>query len=315
MRSFDVPLMVILSGYLFHMTNKKWEAKFSFFSYLKKRFTRLVLPTWIFLTLFFWAFYLLDVYKYTSFPFSQTEIQTSYFLWTGIGYVWIIRIYLLVALFWPLFVWIFSKIKWKYTVLTVLFIGYTLLWQWFQQNYSWEYKEVVTRGVFFLLPYLLLFLYGVFFKEQNIWKKISMTIVFWLLLVYQQYELFWWGKDMLRLQEYKYPAREAYFFYWIWVSTLLIIFAEWMKNIRYGILEKPLLWLGSSTLTLYLTHIPFIVYFEKYTLGFSWQEKFFYTAGGAIIVTLCIQGIIYGLIKLLRIPPRYAKGLKTVFCS
>lgn len=311
LREFDVSLMVVLSGYLFQLTNKKKEGKFSFLWYIKKRFVRLVLPTWIFFTFFFGVFSLLDIYKLTPFPFSFDTIEKTYFLWTGIGYVWIIRIYLGVALLWPLLVWLFSKIKYKYTLLTFLFIGYEFLWNWFSKSYFWDYKDIITRGVFFLLPYLLLFLYGVFFREQKLWKKIFL-IALGMFLFFQQNIS---QGAVINLQDYKYPAHGAYLLYGITMSSIFLLWAEISKKIQYGFLEKPLLWLWSSTLMLYLTHIPFVYYFDNYTTEISWKIKLLYVVIGAIISTWVIQTIAYSVIKLFSISPKYAKTIKTIFCS
>ena len=48
LRNFDVILMIIVSSILFFLSRKK----LSFGDYILKRFKRLVIPTWIFLTIF-----------------------------------------------------------------------------------------------------------------------------------------------------------------------------------------------------------------------------------------------------------------------
>ena len=49
LRGFDVTMLVLLSGYLSVQSLKKIK----YIEYVKKRFNRLILPTWIFLTLIF----------------------------------------------------------------------------------------------------------------------------------------------------------------------------------------------------------------------------------------------------------------------
>ena len=94
-RSFDVPLMVIISGALFHYSSHK--KKYSFWAYVKKRIPRLVAPTWTFLLLFFSATYIIFSVAGKSYPFSMEKIFSSFALLTGIGYVWIIRVFILVS--------------------------------------------------------------------------------------------------------------------------------------------------------------------------------------------------------------------------
>lgn len=59
-RTFDVPMMVFVSGVSYFLSKK---ADVSYFSYAFSRFKRLVLPVWI-----FFVFFLLD---YLSFQASE----------------------------------------------------------------------------------------------------------------------------------------------------------------------------------------------------------------------------------------------------
>ena len=85
-RNFDVVMMIMISAYL-GLNNYK---NGNYFKYLLKRICRLVIPTWIFLIIFFLINY---IFKINNFSFSQ--IVDSFKLNYGIGYVWIIRIYLI----------------------------------------------------------------------------------------------------------------------------------------------------------------------------------------------------------------------------
>lgn len=92
LRNFDVILMIIVSCILFFLSRKQS----SFWDYILKRFKRLVIPTWIFLTIFFILSFLTGAY------FNLKVIISSFALHGGIGYVWVIKIYLLVAIILPL---------------------------------------------------------------------------------------------------------------------------------------------------------------------------------------------------------------------
>ncbi|MEG2251361.1 MAG: acyltransferase family protein [Bacilli bacterium] len=91
-RNFDVPLMVVLSGYLYSMKSKKSNQLN--LQYIIKRFKRLVIPVWIFLTILF-----LGILVYQPRILTLKLLITSFGLYSGIGYVWIIRVYLIIALF------------------------------------------------------------------------------------------------------------------------------------------------------------------------------------------------------------------------
>lgn len=52
LRTFDVPLMAILLGMSFYLSQSK-KTNISYKNYVIKRFERLVIPAWVFLTIFF----------------------------------------------------------------------------------------------------------------------------------------------------------------------------------------------------------------------------------------------------------------------
>ena len=100
LRGFDVPLMIILSALLAERSyNKRLVAGSSIKTYYVSRFMRLVTPTWIFLALFFVAYAIMsgkfESIEYYLYSFGLTRY--------GIGYVWIILIYLYCAILVPLF--------------------------------------------------------------------------------------------------------------------------------------------------------------------------------------------------------------------
>ena len=86
-RNFDVPLMVFVSGCL---SNGSLGRSDGLFAYYKKRFLRLLVPTWIFLTIYFGIFL---VFGKNGLPAKETILKSYLLQNDSIGYVWIIRIY------------------------------------------------------------------------------------------------------------------------------------------------------------------------------------------------------------------------------
>ena len=113
-RNFDVPLMVVISGFLAIDSYKRSiENDQSIFNYYWKRISRLLIPTWMFLSLYFLLVFLLVFITKGNYPYSFSTILRSFLLLDGIGYVWIIRVYLICALLTPLFFYFNNKIKYK----------------------------------------------------------------------------------------------------------------------------------------------------------------------------------------------------------
>lgn len=108
-RNFDVPLMVFISGYLYAGRANQIQSFTSLLDYLGKRFVRLVVPVWIFLSLFYliqYCFPSVFPINYTLFP---DVMRSSYLLLEGFGYVWIIRVFLMMAILGPLSMVYFKK--------------------------------------------------------------------------------------------------------------------------------------------------------------------------------------------------------------
>lgn len=96
-RSFDVPLLVIISGASFCLSYRGSD----YLQYVFKRFKRLVLPVWVFLTVYIPAENLMR-FALGRKLISWGEIFSSYALIEGISYVWIFRVYFLMACISPL---------------------------------------------------------------------------------------------------------------------------------------------------------------------------------------------------------------------
>ena len=103
-RNFDVPLMVIISGFLaFDSYKRSMKGSSSIFNYYWKRISRLLIPTWIFLISYFTLVFLFSLITKGNYPYSFSAVLRSFLLLDGIGYVWIIRVYLICSFLTPIF--------------------------------------------------------------------------------------------------------------------------------------------------------------------------------------------------------------------
>lgn len=93
LRGFDVPLMVFLSGVSYRISGGN---KQNYWSYAVKRFKRLILPVWVFLTIYFTLY---GVMRGEQFP---AKIILSYYSLMTPWFVWIIRVFFVIALVSPL---------------------------------------------------------------------------------------------------------------------------------------------------------------------------------------------------------------------
>ena len=121
-RTFDVVLMILVSAYLGISSIKKEN----YFKYCGKRFLRLVIPTWIFLSIFFPIAIKLNLREITPRIIKHTYLLDFYYT---VGYVWVIRIYFIIALLVPICKYLINKQKDKLLLIMtlILYVIYEIL--------------------------------------------------------------------------------------------------------------------------------------------------------------------------------------------
>lgn len=167
LRSFDVPLMVFVSGILAVQSYKK---EHSGAAYIVKRVKRLLVPTYVFLTCYFFVFKAVSLVLREDF-YSFATIRDSYLLLGGIGYVWIIRIYLLCALATPLLVLLFDRIGWAafLAAVTAVYVGYEIVYSFGVVNDV----RIVEYVLWYLLPYGFVLALGM--VSQKMGRKLKVV--------------------------------------------------------------------------------------------------------------------------------------------
>lgn len=132
-RCFDVPLMFFVSGLA--CSGKSID---NYTSYILKRAKRLLVPTWSFLTVFFLFLSGVLYFFHKGLP-SIEYIVESFMMTGGVGYVWIMRLFLLVAMVTPILIRINSTIKSNLVLITLL------LCMWGGGDY-YSYETIVCRS-------------------------------------------------------------------------------------------------------------------------------------------------------------------------
>lgn len=258
-RNFDVPLMVLVSGLSYFVSYKRS----GYLEYISGRFKRLVIPVWVFLTGYFSFVY------FFNFPIELPSFQvvlSSYLLLNGIGYVWIIRVFLLVAIVSPYIyrysAWQNSNFLYLISLLAVL-VSYELAFYFFES--SGDYLSFVfDEFVFYLIPYSLVFAFGLRLAKLSS-REIFFLTLFFLVCFFciACFEFFSAGK-IVSTQYFKYPPRLYYLSYAGFVSIVLWVFSE---RIFCYIIRARLGWfvgfVANNSIWVYLWHIPFVGLFDS----------------------------------------------------
>jgi len=255
LRNFDVPLMVLISGLSFQLTFKTEP----YSEYLFKRVKRLVFPVWIFLTIYF-------LVLFAIFPdspqLSSKVINESFLFLGGIGYVWIIRVFLLVALVAPLiYSWSRaerSNLKFLASVISV-YIGYELLYAYITHDQNGILNSFLEAIVFYIVPYAAVFSIGLRLpelKRTEVYLFIGLMLIVFVGTGCFYYSL---SDKLMPTQLYKYPPRAYYLSYAIifsltaWISIEKIIMI--LEKIKIISLVD---FAGRNTIWMYLWHIPLV---------------------------------------------------------
>lgn len=242
-RSFDVNLLIILSAFLCKKFYKNSLRKKDILKYYKKRFIRLVIPTWIFLSIYI-AINTLGNFQSLTF----IEILKTYLLMdSAIGYVWIIYVYMICAILMPLLLKVDISIKRNRVIIMSMFVLYIIL---YSVNTSYYFR------IFILYPiiYGLISLLGLNWEKAD--KKFKYSFIFinifiFIMLAILYYEI---NGYFVITGKYKYPPKIYYLSYTLGVSFALI---EIFKNFHFKRcwLTSYVVFLSKSSLWFYLWHI------------------------------------------------------------
>lgn len=282
LRSFDVPFMVILSAilgtksYLARINNEA-----SVLDYYVSRFKRLVFPTWLFLLFYFGVALVmtgtLQEVKYYVASFALTRY--------GIGYVWVILIYLYSALLIPLF----SKVKLSSRVTLCVFAVYAI----YELAYYLQIgidNKIIDTTFYYFIPYGVLTYLGCNYyrftnKQRNIIAALSSAIV----VVLGGYYWMKFGAPQL-FSAAKYPPRLYYLSFGVAVSfLLLIIFEKYTLKVYNNICVR---FISKNSLWIYLWHIFTLSIYKYLKLPEIWYLKLLVVYVSAIGIAWVVRKIV-----------------------
>jgi fucose 4-O-acetylase-like acetyltransferase len=305
LRNFDVPLMILVSAMSFSLSYKANEP---YSSYVWKRIKRLVFPVWVFLTIYFIAIY---TFNPVNDELDSTTVLTSYTLLEGIGYVWIIRVFLLVALVSPLlFTWhrYASRNSQYFVIIALSFLSYELL-RYFSLPYIQAGAgELISSVVLYLVPYGIIFAIGLRMTQLGIRELYAIAFVSLAVFIFAGSCLFLVHGEFVPTQALKYPPSIYYFSYAVFVSSLLWIHSALIDHTIKKLKLKPLvLFTARNSIWVYLWHIPLIKTIQTHFL-----LKYSITFSVALILTYVQIWTVGHLLKRIQ-SEQWRKNIKMVF--
>ena len=279
-RSFDVPCMVILSAFLAERSYQKYETKnFSTISkYYISRIKRLVIPTWIFLCFYFFILIVFFKERYSIKIYVFSFFLTRY----GIGYVWIILIYLYGALLVPLFDKIGLSIK-SIFLLSVVYFVYEIVYYF---KVGVQYKFIDTT-FYYIIPYGFLTYLGYNYRRMKIFTKYFIFIISGCLFLALAFFYYIKCGSFQRVDITKYPPRLYYLCYGICCSVGLLLLCE--KNNLKIYNNSIVKFISIHSMWIYLWHILVLKFYDIFGFWKIWYIKLFFVYVVSIVIVLLVN--------------------------
>lgn len=262
-RTFDVPMMIFISGAAFFLAGK---TSVNYFSYVWSRVKRLVFPVWVFLAFFYLITFLFNI-EITRWTLNYNTITTSFKLESGFGYVWIIKVFLIVALLSPLYVLMINKIGGMKTIFLFTLMCVVITFVYF--NYSPKtnrlVKFILGDNFIYSVSYGLMFVIGYLIASLS---KQKLSIVFALhiaLLVI--FCVFYFNS--FRINDYKNPPTIVYISYAVFMSITIYSILKYL-NLKNKIFILIVNYIAPNTIWIYLWHIPMIFFTKNYFSGYHY---------------------------------------------
>lgn len=283
LRCFDVPLMLFVSGLTLSSRKPDFSTK-----YFIHRITRLLLPVYVFLTVYFILVGALQTIG-IDFGVRQHHIIGSYLLNEGIGYVWVIRVFLLIALVTPFL--ILAKQKMNKPFLIFSLIALLVIIDLLLAHEIGVENNFVRDYVYYTLGYSIPFTCGLIFPQLSLRNQLYFIVISFVMLIidwqcnYSLAHLF--SKSLhtstgefLTFNNHKYPP-QSYFILWgLLMSAVCYLLIVKLKLYRFLLAFE---FIGCNTIWIYLYHIPLIQ--VTGTINLHWGLKYLIVYILAVLIT------------------------------
>lgn len=285
-RCFDVVCMVFISGMSYEISaGRKNE---SYIQYIWKRIKKLLIPTYAVLTLIFVTVFIVN---HSSEPIGLIKMIESYLLYDGIGYVWFVRVTLMLAMISPLLLFVqqrftFAKQIGLFIVWVVAYIGVIAF---YNSNILPFWPNLFIYNVpIFLLGYGIVYAFGMQYHKLQTRTKVIIAA----LMAMCGFIAYLCGVESVSSD--KYPPGMLYL---AWGGIWAIILYEIFAKINVNEVPRAILFLSKNSFSVYLFHIiPLLLlkYLENSmvdTINKNWIVQYVFVLGEALVIVVIYDAI------------------------
>lgn len=217
-------------------------------------------------------------------------ILKTFLLLDGIGYVWIIRVYLICAIVTPILIYLENKFSKLVLVVsaTAIYCIYEICYFYFGDT-----NILIKYIINYLVPYSVILFIGMEIKRTENKMITILTLLFlscFIVLGVINYKI---HGHFIPTQETKYPPRLYYLSYALMMSLLLFRILN-NKQISNRIYNPIISFISRNSLWIYLWHIWYIYILSA--LEISWMIRFIAVLL-CTLTTVCIQQKIIGYLE------------------
>ncbi|HIE6169524.1 TPA: acyltransferase family protein [Proteus mirabilis] len=231
--------------------------------------------------------YLFDI-EYMQKYLNLEKIISSFTLYEGFGYVWIIRVFLLVAILTPVYLFVINKfgeyVSFFIFLLSVIFLSFL------GEKNLINYKSfTITDIIIPAISYGLMFITG-YCCVRSTNKK----MLFFILVISAFLFSLTCYYNGFHPQSWKYPPLSQYIFYAITISIILYKTVDFIYN-KINSNSAILTFIASNTMWIYLWHIPIVEHVIKTRMFNDYLIRWAFVS----IVTISVVAVQYLMVKLI----------------
>ena len=267
-RTFDVVALVLVSGLSINYAEIN-----GYINYIIKRIKKLVVPTYITITfIFLLSFVFCYLFRNNNQLFDADTMLKSYLFAGGIGYIWIVKVYLAIALALPIIKNVIVERKKWFWVELVLFWGIYLVVEMFLGN-----NKIWYEYFFQTFPYILVASIGVYLFYNPHCFSYIFTIFSLITIIYAI------GYQGFTPSLYKFPPKGFYMAYGLATACGLYLLVPQKPNTIVN-------WISRNSFSIYLWHMVFL--FITNALGdvalFAWVCKWYFQFPIIVIASISL---------------------------
>ena len=269
LRCFDVPLMVFVSG-----LSASGKEISNIGQFLLNRSKRLLIPVWVFLLFYLSVLYFLQFYLLPEQYLTWTMIWRSFLLLDhSIGYVWIIRVFLLIMIATPFLCRIVNRCNSLFSFWSLIFISLFVIEVFVYISSQCEniflLRFFLQDILIYTLSYSIFFILGLRLRYMQVNEKLyELYIVIVLSLCYVCSYMISYGFPIMITPTFKEPPHSYYIVYGLLMSIILWNIKPVIDKIsNYRFFS----FVGQNTIWIYLWHMPLVLVSSKIHLNWSYK--------------------------------------------